>query len=100
MVPAPHIFSLQSGNAFHPFVLFMMCLMESQNDLNAATVSVRHPLDSFITSLSKKESTSWRHTLFEPPSGGGVFGAGVLNMSPGWFQQSQDVSTSCFNFLI
>ena len=63
-----------------------------QNDLGGATVTVRCPLDLFIKSLGRDSKTaSWRHSLFHPPSGGGVFGAGVLNMSPGWFQQSQDV---------
>ena len=92
MVPAPYIFSLQSGNAFYCFVLFLTCLTEKQNDLNAATVTVRCPLDSFMKSPRRTESASWRHSLFNPPLGGGIFGAGVLNMSPGWFQQSQDVS--------
>ena len=65
--------------------------MDQQNDLNAATLTVRHPLDSFMNSSRKKGSASWRHSLFNPLSNRGVFGAGVLNMSPGWFQQSQDV---------
>ena len=58
-----------------------------------ATVALRRPLDSFMTSLNASSATSsWCHSLFNPPSGGGIFGSGVLNMSPGWFQQSQDVS--------
>jgi hypothetical protein len=92
VVPAPYIFSLQSGNAFYRFVLFFICVTGQQNDLNAATVTVRRPLDSFMKSSRRTESASWRHSLFNPPSGGGIFGAGILNMSPGWFQQSQDVS--------
>jgi hypothetical protein len=91
VVPASYIFLLQSGNVFCRFVLFPICLTDQQNDLNAATLTVRHPLDSFMNSSRKKGSASWRHSLFNPPSNGGIFGAGVLNMSPGWFQQSQDV---------
>lgn len=54
---------------------------------------MRKPLDAFMKSLGKCVAPSWRHHLFNPPSGGGIFGSGVLNMSPGWFQQSQDVSS-------
>jgi hypothetical protein len=52
-----------------------------------------------MKSPRQTESASWRHSLFNPPLGGGIFGAGVLNMSPGWFQQSQDVSFG-FYFVI
>jgi hypothetical protein len=78
---------------------FLTCLTEQQNDLNAATLTVRRPLDSFMKSPRQTKSASWRHSLFNPPLGGGIFGAGVLNMSPGWFQQSQDVSFG-FYFVI
>jgi hypothetical protein len=42
------------------------------------------------------DGDSWRRSGFCPSPEGGEFGAGVLNMSPGWFQQSHDVS--CFLF--
>ena len=38
--------------------------------------------------------TSWRHTLFKPPEGGGIFSAGTLDFSPGWFQQNKEVCMS------
>jgi hypothetical protein len=38
------------------------------------------------------DGDAWRSSGFLPPPGGGEFGAGVLNMSPGWFQQSHEVS--------
>src|SRR5882762_5279963 len=91
----PFIFShYRMVNTFCFFVILNpQYLTDPQSDLSAATVAVRRPLDSFMKSLHRNSKTpSWRHSLFDPPSGGGIFGAGVLNMSPGWFQQSQDVS--------
>ena len=38
------------------------------------------------------DGDTWRNSGFMPPPGGGKFGAGVLNMPPGWFQQSHEVS--------
>jgi hypothetical protein len=38
------------------------------------------------------DGDTWRNSGFMPPPGGGEFGAGVLNMPPGWFQQSHEVS--------
>lgn len=71
----------------------------SQGDLNTATIALRKPLDSFMKSLDAN-TTVWRHSLFDPPPGGGLFGAGVLNFSPGWFQQSHDVSLLCRWFVV
>lgn len=62
-----------------------------QEDLNKGTTALRQPLDTFMKSIDS-DTTVWRHSLFDPPPEGGLFGAGVLNMSPGWFQQSHDVS--------
>ncbi|KZP07464.1 hypothetical protein FIBSPDRAFT_759968 [Athelia psychrophila] len=32
----------------------------------------------------------WRFNNFHPPAGGGQFGSGCLNLSPGWFQQGHE----------
>jgi hypothetical protein len=45
------------------------------------------------------DGDAWRSSGFLPPPGGGEFGAGVLNMSPGWFQQSHEVSLFDLQFL-
>jgi hypothetical protein len=42
--------------------------------------------------LCAADGDSWRKSGFRPLPGGDLFGAGVLNMSPGWFQQSHEVS--------
>ena len=63
-----------------------------QTDLNGGTKILRPQLDSVMQSFSTTDSTSWRRSKFDPPPDGGEFGAGVLDMSPGWFQRLQDVS--------
>ena len=64
-----------------------------QTESTDGTKILRPQLDVFMRSIGGK-GDSWRKSGFHPPSGGGDFGAGVLNMSPGWFQQSHDVSLS------
>jgi hypothetical protein len=59
------------------------------------TKILRPRLDTFMRSCMA-DGDSWRRSGFCPSPEGGEFGAGVLNMSPGWFQQSHDVS--CFLF--
>jgi hypothetical protein len=66
--------------------------MYLQTDLNGGTKILRPQLDSVMQSFSTANCSSWRHSEFDPPPDGGEFGAGVLNMSPGWFQRLQDVS--------
>lgn len=63
-----------------------------QTDLNGGTKALRPRLDSMMQLCGKSDKSSWRNSAFCPPPDGGEFGAGVLNMSPGWFQQLQDVS--------
>ena len=62
-----------------------------QTDSTRGTKILRPQLDTFIQSCMVNGDT-WRNSGFLPPPGGGEFGAGVLNMSPGWFQQSHEVS--------
>jgi hypothetical protein len=57
----------------------------------AGTEILRPQLDAFMRSCMAN-GDSWWNSGFCPPPGGGKFGAGVLNMSPGWFQQSHEVS--------
>ena len=66
--------------------------MEVQTDLNSGTKILWPQLDSVMQSYATANKPSWRHSAFNPPANGGEFGAGVLNMSPGWFQLLQDVS--------
>lgn len=42
------------------------------------------------------QSTPWRLSQFRIPPGGGMFGAGALDFSPGWFQQRHEVSGGHF----
>jgi hypothetical protein len=63
-----------------------------KDDLNSGTISLRKPLNDMINSLNDDEGTGWRNTLFCTPPDGGRFGAGVLNMSPAWFQRTHEVS--------
>lgn len=50
-----------------------------------------------LQSCDADDGSAWRNGGFHPPADGGEFGAGVLNMSPGWFQQSQEVRPSPFH---
>jgi hypothetical protein len=95
----PHIFSLYRVVRLFSSSSFSNIEFSSQGDLNTATVALRRPLDSFMKSVDA-DTTVWRHSLFDPPPGGGLFGAGVLNFSPGWFQQSHDVSFPCQWFVV
>ena len=66
-----------------------------QVDLNEGTKILQPQLDLAIQSSSNADAkSSWRNSAFFPPPNGGEFGAGVLNMSPGWFQLLQDVNSS------
>jgi hypothetical protein len=67
-------------------------LTDVQTDLNDGTKVLRPQLDSMMQLCAKNIKSSWRDSTFYPPLDGGEFGAGVLNMSPGWFQRLQDVS--------
>ena len=60
--------------------------------MNSGVKAIRPCLDDMIKSVGV-DGTSWRNSGFCPPPGGGEFGAGVVNLSPGWFQQSHEVST-------
>lgn len=82
--------SFSSASAFQ--YIYFCSLIVPQDNLNSATVALRQPLNSFMNSLDADTTTVWRHSLFDTPPEGGLFGAGVLNMSPGWFQQAKDVS--------
>ena len=92
----PRIFSV------HRMVCIFICwsdlideslnLIYIQIDLNGGTKILRPQLDLAMQSCSADKKPSWHNSAFRPPPDGGEFGAGVLNMSPGWFQQSQDVS--------
>ena len=44
-------------------------------------------------SRSGTHSSPWRLSRFFPPLGGGLFGAGTMDFSPGWFQRLHDVSS-------
>jgi len=66
--------------------------------LNQATILLRSDLDQSMKSFAG--STSWRNDSFFPPSGGGIFGAGSLNYSPGWFQRLQEVRPVSFWYRI
>jgi hypothetical protein len=70
----------------------LLNLINVQIDLDEGTKILRPQLDLAMRSCSASMKPSWRNSAFCPPPDGGEFGAGVLNMSPGWFQQSQDVS--------
>ena len=63
----------------------------SQTESTDGTKILRPQLDVFMRSVMAN-GDSWRKSGFHSPPGGGDFGAGVLNMSPGWFQQSHEVS--------
>ena len=64
-----------------------------QTESTDGTKILQPQLDVFMrTAMANRDS--WRNSGFRPPPGGGDFGAGVLNMSPGWFQQSHEVTLS------
>ena len=73
---------------------FSKLVSAAQINLNDGTKIIRPQLDAFMQSCNTDGGSSWHNSGFCPPPGGGEFGARVLNMSPGWFQQSHDVS--CF----
>lgn len=53
---------------------------------------IRDALCSSVPSMSTNvKAQVWRMDNFRPPPGGGDFGAGCLNFSPGWFQQGHEV---------
>lgn len=56
---------------------------------------LRPDLDKHMDTLDKAPGT-WRNVGFSAPPGGGLFGQGVLNFSPGWFQRLRDVSLNQF----
>ena len=74
------------------FIDRLLNLINVQMDLDEGTKILRPQLNLAMRSCSASITSSWRNSAFCPPPDGGEFGAGVLNMSPGWFQQSQDVS--------
>jgi hypothetical protein len=74
--------------AYVPWSLIgeLLSLIDAQIDLNGGTKNLRPQLDSAMRSCI---GSSWRNSAFRPSP---EFGAGVLNMSPGWFQRAHDVS--------
>ena len=94
MVFATYILCTSHGAYIHQFDFIdeSLSLIDVQIDLDEGTKILRPQLDLAMHSCSAGMTSSWRNNAFHPPSDGGEFGAGVLNMSPGWFQQSQDVS--------
>jgi hypothetical protein len=80
---------LSAKRVVSPPILFRTPDSESgfSQDYNLVAASLREP-------ISKSTSQdSWRLTGFNPPEGGGEFGAGVLRFSPGYFMQARNVST-------
>jgi len=74
-------------------------LIIAQDELNHGTIKLRKPLDQMMARLERNNcsrsgtsSAPWRLSRFLPPPGGGLFGAGSLDFSPGWFQRLHDVS--------
>jgi hypothetical protein len=74
-------------------------LINMQDELNRGTIKLRKPLDQMMARLersncsrSRTSSAPWRLSRFLLPPGGGLFGAGNLDFSPGWFQRLRDVS--------
>ena len=70
----------------------LLNLINVQIGLDEGTKILRLQLDLAMQSCSASMKSSWRNSAFRPPPDGGEFGAELLNMFPGWFQQSQDVS--------
>lgn len=93
MVFASHILCISHG-VYIPQVNLIDELLSFnlQTDLDEGTKILRPRLDLAIRSYNASVTSSWRNSAFHPPPDGGEFGAGVLNMSPGWFQRLQDVS--------
>ncbi len=65
-------------------------LIYEKEALNAGTSHLRPDLNRAMNALGTV-SASWRNSGFSAPPGGGRFGVGVLNFSPGWFQRLHDV---------
>ena len=89
MVLATHILCVSNG-AYFPWSNFVdksSTLIDVQVDLNDGTKILRPQLDLAIQSSGNADAKlSWCNSAFFPLPNGGEFGAGVLNMSPGWFQ--------------
>jgi len=91
----PHIFSSCRVVRMSAILILLTkrhTLTNVQTDLNGGTKLLRPQLDHMMQLCGKNDKASWRNSAFFPPPDGGEFGAGVLNMSPGWFQRLQDVS--------
>jgi hypothetical protein len=101
VVFATYILCTSHGAYIHQFDFIdeSLSLIDVQIDLDEGTKILRPQLDLAMRSCSAGMTSSWRNNAFHPPSDGGEFGAGVLNMSPGWFQQLQDVSLFYINSL-
>lgn len=66
-----------------------------KESFNKSVQSIRDPLQSSVPSMpANVKAPTWRCDNFRPPAGDGVFGAGCLNLSPGWFQQGHEVDIS------
>jgi hypothetical protein len=74
-------------------------MLLNQDELNSGIIRLRKPLNQMMARLARSSSSRsgtssapWRLSRFLPPLGGGRFGAGNLDFSPGWFQRLRDVS--------
>jgi hypothetical protein len=83
----PHIFHPAHVVFCIQFYFILFSLIAVQGSLNTAVTKLQRPLAKSILS----SSASWRQSHFKPPTVGGHFGAGTLDLSPGWFQQSKEV---------
>ena len=61
-----------------------------QEGLNTGATILRPDMDRQMKALAAAPRT-WRNTGFSAPPGGGRFGEGALDFSPGWFQRLRDV---------
>ncbi|KAF7984919.1 hypothetical protein HWV62_9819, partial [Athelia sp. TMB] len=58
---------------------------------NLSIRGLKQPLRSSMQeSNANRKGTTWRHANYHAPADGGLFGAGTLNLSPGWFQQGHE----------
>jgi hypothetical protein len=69
--------------------------ISEQVGLNMGATILRPDLDKQMKALEAAPPT-WRNTGFSAPPGGGHFGAGAVNFSPGWFQRLRDVRLNQF----
>lgn len=69
-----------------------LCLTLLQGAFNNTIRALRDPICSSVRDVSANgRHGNWRLNNFHPPAGGGEFGSGCLNLSPGWFQQGHEV---------